>query len=113
DDEVDQLRWGVPRATLPAIGAGPLGHASRLPTRLRGFCPVDRRVVVSSDVPDAAPSERNGRYLTFNRDEWAEMRAATPMTLREPDLERLRGINVSIDLDEVAAIYLPLSRLLN
>jgi type I pantothenate kinase len=35
------------------------------------------------------------------------------MTLREVDLEKLRGINERIDLDEVTAIYLPLSRLLN
>lgn len=35
------------------------------------------------------------------------------MTLRGPELERLRGINDRIDLDEVATIYLPLSRLLN
>jgi type I pantothenate kinase len=54
-----------------------------------------------------------GRYLTFERDEWAELRAATPMTLRAPDLARLQGINDHIDLEEVAAVYLPLSRLLN
>jgi type I pantothenate kinase len=53
------------------------------------------------------------RYLTFARDDWADLRAATPLTLREHDLQSLRGINVSIDLDEVAAIYLPLTRLLN
>ena len=41
------------------------------------------------------------------------LRAATPLTLREDDLAKLRGINERIDLDEVAAIYLPLSRLLN
>jgi type I pantothenate kinase len=35
------------------------------------------------------------------------------MTLGEADLEKLRGINERIDLDEVAAVYLPLSRLLN
>ena len=39
--------------------------------------------------------------------------AATPMTLRESDLVQLRGINEQIDLDEVVAVYLPLSRLLN
>ena len=54
-----------------------------------------------------------GRYLDFDRDAWAELRAATPMTLRQPELERLRGINEHIDMDEVATIYLPLSRLLN
>ena len=53
------------------------------------------------------------RYLTFSRDDWAALRAATPLTLREHDLEALRGINERIDLDEVAAVYLPLSRLLN
>lgn len=35
------------------------------------------------------------------------------MTLEEADLEQLRGINERIDLEEVAAVYLPLSRLLN
>ena len=58
-------------------------------------------------------AHRLGRYLDFGRDEWSELRAATPMTLRAPDLARLQGINDHIDLDEVAAIYLPLSRLLN
>jgi type I pantothenate kinase len=53
------------------------------------------------------------RYLTFSRDDWAVLRAATPMTLREGDLADLRGINDRIDLDEVAAVYLPLGRLLN
>lgn len=53
------------------------------------------------------------RYLTFDRDEWADLRALTPLTLNERDLESLQGINEQIDLDEVAAIYLPLSRLLN
>ncbi len=41
------------------------------------------------------------------------LRAATPLTLRENDLEALRGINDRIDLDEVADVYLPLTRLLN
>ena len=53
------------------------------------------------------------RYIPFTRDEWADLRAATPLTIREKDLEALRGINESINLDEVAAIYLPLTRLLN
>lgn len=53
------------------------------------------------------------RYLSFDREQWAELRAATPLTLSETDLESLRGINERIDLDEVAAVYLPLTRLLN
>jgi type I pantothenate kinase len=58
-----------------------------------------------SAVPD--------RYLTFDRQAWAELRAATPLTLRQDDLDSLQGINERIDLDEVVAVYLPLSRLLN
>ncbi len=52
-------------------------------------------------------------YVRFSRDEWARLRAATPLTLTEDDLDQLRGINERIALDEVADIYLALSRLLN
>ncbi len=53
------------------------------------------------------------RYLSFDRDAWADLRASTPLTLGQQELAELRGINDQIDLDEVAAVYLPLSRLLN
>jgi type I pantothenate kinase len=53
------------------------------------------------------------RYLRFGRRDWADLRAATPLTIREKDLEALRGINERIDLEEVEAVYLPLTRLLN
>lgn len=53
------------------------------------------------------------RYIPFNRDEWARLRAATPLTLSEADLVALRGLNERVSLDEVVQIYLPLSRLLN
>jgi type I pantothenate kinase len=52
-------------------------------------------------------------YISFERDEWARLRASTPLTLAEPDLDELRGINEALDLDEIADVYLPLSRLLN
>jgi len=52
-------------------------------------------------------------FVRFTRDEWARLRASTPLTLSEEDLAQLRGINERIDLDEVADVYLALSRLLN
>ena len=58
-------------------------------------------------------SAATSRYLDFDRAAWSRLRAATPLTLDEPELERLRGINERIDMDEVATVYLPLSRLLN
>jgi type I pantothenate kinase len=60
-----------------------------------------------------SPPVAISRYLTFSREEWAVLRAATPLTLREHDLEHLRGINDRVSLDEVAEVYLPLTRLLN
>lgn len=53
------------------------------------------------------------RYVSFSRQEWAQLRAATPLTLDEADLTRMRGINERVSLDEVVEVYLPLSRLLN
>lgn len=51
-------------------------------------------------------------YRHFTREEWARLRADTPLTLTIDDLKRLQSINDPISLEEVIAIYLPLSRLL-
>lgn len=59
------------------------------------------------------PGYTNSRYIGFSRGEWSGLRAATPLVLDEDDLANLRGINEKVLLDEVADIYLPLSRLLN
>ncbi|GAA4705951.1 type I pantothenate kinase [Brevibacillus fulvus] len=52
-------------------------------------------------------------YLTFTRSEWGALRQSTPLTLTEEEIANLQGINEYLSLDEVAEIYLPLSRLLN
>ncbi|WP_237477363.1 type I pantothenate kinase [Lichenibacterium dinghuense] len=51
-------------------------------------------------------------YHHFTRDAWAALRADTPLTLTVDDLRKLRATNDPISIDEVVAIYLPLSRLL-
>jgi type I pantothenate kinase len=51
-------------------------------------------------------------YRRFTRAEWARLRADTPLTLTVDDLTRLQSINDPISVEEVIAIYLPLSRLL-
>jgi type I pantothenate kinase len=53
------------------------------------------------------------RYISFTKEDWGRLRAATPLTLTERDLAELRGINERISLEEVTLVYLPLSRLLN
>lgn len=73
----------------------------------------------NSDLPEQHPrrvgsvNTPGSRYQCFERSEWANLRAATPLDLDEQDLARIRGINEELNLDEVAAAYLPLSRLLN
>lgn len=52
-------------------------------------------------------------YLTFNREQWRGLRASTPLTISDEELACLQGLNENISMDEVADIYLPLSRLLN
>jgi type I pantothenate kinase len=51
-------------------------------------------------------------FRHFTRDEWAQLRADTPLTLTIDDLRKLQSNHDPISIDEVIAIYLPLSRLL-
>ncbi len=60
----------------------------------------------------AATSQKLSPYRHFTRQEWAALRADTPLTLTIEDLEKLQSINDPISVEEVIAIYLPLSRLL-
>src|SRR5215216_4125207 len=59
------------------------------------------------------PEEDLSPYRTFPRDEWARLRADTPLTLTANEVAQLQSLNDPISLDEVIAIYLPLSRLLS
>jgi type I pantothenate kinase len=53
------------------------------------------------------------RYRLFSRAEWAALRAETPMTLSQADVERLTGLLEPVSMREVEEIYLPLTRLIN
>jgi len=61
---------------------------------------------------DVLAAKPESPYRAFTREEWALLRADTPMTLSEQDLGRLRSIDDPVDLAEVEEIYLPISRLL-
>ncbi|MEQ1652609.1 MAG: type I pantothenate kinase [Hyphomicrobium sp.] len=52
-------------------------------------------------------------YRAFTREEWARLRADTPMTLKPHELEQLSGVIEELSVEEVEQIYLPMSRLLN
>jgi type I pantothenate kinase len=52
-------------------------------------------------------------YAFYRREEWARLADAATMPLNEAELEHVSGLTERISGDEVADIYLPLSRLLN
>ena len=60
-----------------------------------------------------APQVDLSRFVEFSRAQWARLRASTPLPLSEAQLGGLVGLNERVSLDEVADVYLPLSRLLN
>ncbi|HEV2564110.1 type I pantothenate kinase [Microvirga sp. CF3016] len=70
---------------------------------------MDQPNVISTPETDDGLSP----YRIFPRDEWARLRADAPMTLTADEVLQLQSLNDPISLDEVAAIYLPLSRLLS
>lgn len=57
--------------------------------------------------------ERLGPWVVLPRADWARLAPSVPLPLDEQDLERLRGINEHLSLDEAARIHHPLSRLLS
>jgi len=59
------------------------------------------------------PTVAYSPYAMYSRAEWARLRADTPMTLSEAELENLSGLTERVSTEEVVDIYLPLSRLLN
>jgi len=61
----------------------------------------------AGDRPELSP------YVDFDRPQWSALRASTPLTLDESDIEAFRGLNEPIELSEVEEVYLPLTRLLN
>ena len=64
-------------------------------------------------VTTPADAGLGSRYRVFSRAEWAGLRRTTPLPLSEPQLRPLVGLTERMSLDEVADVYLPLSRLLN
>ena len=65
-----------------------------------------------ADLPEK-PATGLSAYRIFGRDEWSRLRANTPLSLSSDDIEKLRGANDRLSLEEVSNIFLPLSRLLN
>jgi type I pantothenate kinase len=63
-------------------------------------------------VSKLAPDVDLSPFRVFDRQEWASLRADTPLTLSLEEIKGLQSMNDRLSLEEVVEIYLPLSRLL-
>ncbi len=62
----------------------------------------------------SAPSSPSASmFIDLERDAWRALRATTPLPLDSSEIDGLRGLGEQLDVEEVADVYLPLSRLLN
>lgn len=58
-------------------------------------------------------SAKHSPFRELDRDTWARLANEISVPLTEDELVQLRGLGERIDMDEVAQVYLPVSRLLN
>jgi type I pantothenate kinase len=68
-------------------------------------------VPILPEAGELAPA--SSPYVDLDRETWSGLRERTPLPLTAAEVEDLRGLGDEIDLDEVRAMYLPISRLLN
>lgn len=52
-------------------------------------------------------------FVEISRADWAALADATDLPLTEAELQQIRGLGDFLDIQEVAQVFLPLSRLLN
>ncbi len=52
-------------------------------------------------------------YHVFAIEDWAKLRADTPMTLSAEEIDALRSLGDPVSIEEVERVYLPVSRLLS
>ncbi|MEO6200191.1 MAG: type I pantothenate kinase [Cryobacterium sp.] len=68
---------------------------------------------MSEPVVSTANNAHATPFVELDRADWAALAPTTRLPLRETEIVQLRGLGEPLDLNEVAEVYLPLSRLLN
>src|SRR5699024_6875548 len=75
---------------------------------------LDRaRRLAGLSTPRRSEPDSTSPFWEFDREVWGTITKSTPLPLRRRVIDRLRGLGDRINLDEVAQVSLPLSRLLN
>ncbi|WP_182377565.1 type I pantothenate kinase [Nocardioides sp. WS12] len=68
---------------------------------------------LSTTHPGDESQREASPYVELDRATWAKLASETESPLTTDELDRLRGLGESLDLDEIRDVYLPLSRLLS
>lgn len=86
-----------------------------MPTTATG--PIPRAVTGTApwagSPPFEAESAHYSPFVELDRSAWARLADTIEQPLNQEDVDRLRGIGEHLSLEEVAQVYLPLSRLLS
>ena len=64
-------------------------------------------------MSSASTSAAWSRFTELERTRWSRLSAEISVPLTGAEIEDLRGLGETIDLEEVQQVYLPVSRLLN
>ncbi|QIM16105.1 type I pantothenate kinase [Leucobacter insecticola] len=75
--------------------------------------PDIKTVPVSIDTQALVRPEFTSPFTEIGRADWARLAGESPMPLTETEVAAFRGLGEPLDLAEVEAVYLPLSRLIN
>jgi len=62
---------------------------------------------------NASPEAEISPFVVISRQDWAELGRTTEQPLTSEEITQIQGLGDVLDLQEVADVYLPLSRLLN
>lgn len=68
---------------------------------------------VSQPMKKKSDKEHYSPYITISREEWAKRSDEAMLGLFEKDMQQLHAMNEPLTQEEIAQIYVPLSRLLN
>jgi type I pantothenate kinase len=67
----------------------------------------------ADNPPGDEPRSEASPYVELDRATWAKLASETESPLTAEEINRLRGLGDALDLEELKAVYLPLSRLLS
>ncbi|MDN5655933.1 MAG: type I pantothenate kinase, partial [Kocuria sp.] len=64
-------------------------------------------------MSQATAVSRTSPFVSLDRETWSRLSDEIDVPLSSTEIEKLRGLGETLDVEEVRQVYLPVSRLLN